>query len=69
MGTQETYPIDIAAIREDFPILDRMVGGDIDTPGEGEADTQPLVYLDNAATSHTPTQVVDSIVDYYHGYN
>ena len=69
MGTQETYPIDVGAIREDFPILDRMVGGDIETPGEGEGDTQPLVYLDNAATSHTPEPVVDSIVDYYHGYN
>jgi cysteine desulfurase/selenocysteine lyase len=69
MGTQETYPIDVGAIREDFPILDRKVGGDIETPGEGEGDTQPLVYLDNAATSHTPTQVVDAIVDYYHGYN
>ena len=69
MGTQETYPIDVGAIREDFPILDRKVGGDIETPGEGEGDTQPLVYLDNAATSHTPTQVVDTIVDYYHGYN
>ena len=69
MGTQETYPIDVGAIREDFHILDRKVGGDIETPGEGEGDTQPLVYLDNAATSHTPTQVVDTIVDYYHGYN
>ena len=69
MGTQETYPIDVGTIREDFPILDRKVGGDIETPGEGEGDTQPLVYLDNAATSHTPTQVVDTIVDYYHGYN
>ncbi|GGJ05659.1 cysteine desulfurase [Halobellus salinus] len=69
MGTQETYPIDVGAIREDFPILDRMVGGDIETPGEGEGDTQPLVYLDNAATSHTPEPVVDSIADYYRGYN
>ena len=69
MGTQETYPIDVGAIRADFPILDRMVGGDIETPGEGAEDTKPLVYLDNAATSHTPDPVVDSIVDYYHGYN
>ncbi|MBB6647875.1 bifunctional cysteine desulfurase/selenocysteine lyase SufS [Halobellus ruber] len=69
MGTQETYPIDVGAIRADFPILDRMVGGDIETPGEGADDTEPLVYLDNAATSHTPKPVVDSIVDYYHGYN
>ncbi|MFB6089661.1 MAG: bifunctional cysteine desulfurase/selenocysteine lyase SufS [Halobellus sp.] len=69
MGTQETYPIDVASIREDFPILDRKVGGDIETPGEGPDDARPLVYLDNAATSHTPEPVVDSIVDYYRGYN
>ncbi|MFB6250574.1 MAG: aminotransferase class V-fold PLP-dependent enzyme [Halobellus sp.] len=69
MGTQETQPLDVASIREDFPILDRMVGGEIETPGEGPADTRPLVYLDNAATSQTPESVVESIVDYYYGYN
>jgi cysteine desulfurase/selenocysteine lyase len=30
---------------------------------------QPLVYLDNAATSQTPQQVIDVIVEYYQGYN
>ncbi|MFC6874477.1 bifunctional cysteine desulfurase/selenocysteine lyase SufS [Halobellus marinus] len=69
MGTQETYPIDVAGIREDFPILDRQVGGDIETPGETADDTHPLVYLDNAATSQTPKAVVESLVDYYYGYN
>lgn len=69
MKTQESYPIDVAAIREDFPILARKVGGDVTTPGEGEGDTEPLVYLDNAATSQTPKRVVESIVDYYYGYN
>src|SRR6056297_2107914 len=69
MGVQESYPIDVAAIREDFPILDRKVGGDSTVPGEGEDDDLPLVYLDNAATSQTPKQVVDAIVDYYYGYN
>jgi len=69
MGTQETYPIDVGSIRRDFPILDRMVGGDIETPGEDDGDTQPLVYLDNAATSHTPDPVVDAISEYYRGYN
>ena len=69
MRTQEQYPIDVEAIREDFPILDRQVGGDIETPGEGPDDTRPLVYLDNAATSQTPKPVVESIVDYYYGYN
>lgn len=49
--------LDIQAIREDFPILKRKVNG------------QPLAYLDNAATSQTPDQVVNVIVDYYHRYN
>lgn len=44
-------------IRKDFPILNRKVNG------------QPLVYFDNAATSQTPTQVIDAIVDYYSNYN
>jgi cysteine desulfurase/selenocysteine lyase len=69
MELQDSYPIDVAAIREDFPVLARKVGGDVTTPGEGDSDTEPLVYLDNAATSQTPKQVVDSIVDYYYGYN
>ncbi|WP_101295101.1 bifunctional cysteine desulfurase/selenocysteine lyase SufS [Halegenticoccus soli] len=69
MSTQEQYPIDVEAVREDFPILRRKVGGDVTTPGEGPDDTKPLVYLDNAATSQTPKQVVEAIVDYYYGYN
>ncbi len=49
--------LDIQTIRKDFPILKRKVNG------------YPLVYLDNAATSQTPEQVIDVIVDYYHNYN
>ncbi|MBT8306586.1 MAG: cysteine desulfurase [Maribacter sp.] len=49
--------MDVALIRKDFPILDREVNGN------------PLVYLDNAATSQTPRQVIDAIVDYYSNYN
>ncbi|GAB5473337.1 MAG: cysteine desulfurase [Maribacter sp.] len=49
--------IDVQKIREDFPILTREVNG------------KPLVYLDNAATSQTPQQVIDVIVDYYQHYN
>ncbi len=49
--------IDIKKIREDFPILKREVNG------------KPLVYFDNAATSQTPQQVIDVIVDYYSNYN
>jgi len=50
-------PFDIQKIRADFPILSRKVNG------------HPLVYLDNAATSQTPRQVVDTIADYYYRYN
>lgn len=49
--------LNIAAIRKDFPILKRKVNG------------YPLVYLDNAATSQTPRQVIEVIVDYYSNYN
>ncbi|WP_297704430.1 cysteine desulfurase [uncultured Eudoraea sp.] len=52
-----TTKLDIDTIRKDFPILHRKVNG------------YPLVYLDNAATSQTPKQVIDSIVDYYSRYN
>jgi cysteine desulfurase/selenocysteine lyase len=69
MGTQEQYALDVASIRDDFPILDRRVGGDVTVPGPDEHDDTPLVYLDNAATSHTPDQVVDAIADYYRSYN
>ena len=47
----------IETIRKDFPILSRKVNGN------------PLVYLDSAATSQTPQQVIDVIVDYYSNYN
>lgn len=49
--------LDVHNIRKDFPILSRQVNG------------KPLVYLDNAATSQTPQQVIDCIVDYYSNYN
>ena len=50
-------PFDVETIRKDFPILSRTVNG------------KPLIYLDNAATSQTPQQVIDVIVDYYSNYN
>lgn len=49
--------INIDKIRKDFPILNRKVNG------------KPLIYLDNAATSQTPQQVINVIVDYYSNYN
>jgi cysteine desulfurase/selenocysteine lyase len=48
---------DVQRIREDFPILRRQVYG------------KPLVYLDNAATSQKPRQVIDALVNYYENYN
>jgi cysteine desulfurase/selenocysteine lyase len=50
-------PLDVSAIRRDFPILARKVHG------------KPLVYLDNAATSQKPRQVIQALVDYYEGMN
>ena len=49
--------IDVKEIRKDFPILQRMVNG------------KPLVYLDNAATSQKPRQVIEAITNYYANYN
>ena len=53
----EKAHFDVETIRKDFPILSRKVNG------------YPLVYFDNAATSQTPQQVIDTIVDYYSRYN
>ncbi|MEF8757071.1 MAG: SufS family cysteine desulfurase [Halobacteriales archaeon] len=57
MSTFDTEPIDVARIREDFPILQREFDGD------------QLVYLDNAATTQTPEPVVEAIADYYRTTN
>lgn len=47
-------PLDVAKIRADFPIL------------AAELPTgRPLVYLDNAATTQRPRQVIQAIVDVY----
>ena len=47
----------IQKIRADFPIL------------QSKVHNKPLVYFDNAATSQTPVQVINTIVDYYKKYN
>jgi len=44
---------DIAAIRRDFPILNQQING------------HPLVYLDNAASSQKPVQVIEAVDQYY----
>lgn len=43
--------------RQDFPILSEKIYG------------KPLVYLDNAATTQTPVQVTDIMLEYYNKYN
>ncbi len=52
-----TAALDIAAIRADFPILSREVRG------------RPLVYLDNAATTQKPRQVIEALTHYYSNTN
>ena len=47
---------DVEKIRLDFPILAKEIFGN------------PLVYLDNAATSQKPRHVIDALVDYYENF-
>ena len=48
---------DVYAIRKDFPILEKTVNGN------------PLVYIDNAATTQKPRAVIESHVDFYLHHN
>ena len=48
---------DIQQVRKDFPILNQTVNG------------KPLVYLDNAATTQKPVQVINRMVAYYENEN
>lgn len=50
-------PLDVAAIRKDFPILGQSVNG------------HRLVYLDSASSSQKPTAVLDAMTDYYETTN
>ena len=49
--------MDIREIKKDFPILGINV------------NKKPLIYLDNAATTQKPIQVIEAISDYYRNYN
>lgn len=50
--------LDTDAIRKDFPVLQRLLHED-----------KPLVYLDNAATSQKPRQVLEALTGYYERHN
>lgn len=47
----------VEELRKDFPILSKIVHG------------KPLVYLDNAATTHKPSSVLDAMRNYHHMHN
>lgn len=49
--------LDVAKISQDFPILEKKIHG------------KRLVYLDNAATSQKPRQVIEAISNYYLNHN
>lgn len=49
--------LNVEQIRAQFPVLQEQVNG------------QPLVYLDNAATTQKPQAVIDALVEYYSTYN
>ncbi|MBL7768622.1 MAG: cysteine desulfurase [Flavipsychrobacter sp.] len=55
--TRSELLFDVDTIREEFPILKRMVKG------------KPLVYLDNAATTQKPLAVIEGLTRYYSEYN
>lgn len=49
--------MDVQGIRKEFPLLDTKINGN------------PLVYLDNAATTQKPRVVTDALLDYYRTLN
>ena len=52
-ASSPTLAFDPELIRRDFPVLDQQVHG------------RPLVYLDNAATTHKPRAVIEAVARYY----
>ena len=53
----QSVEFDVEKVRKDFPILHQMING------------KPLIYLDNAATSQKPKNVIDAVETYYREYN
>ncbi|MCU1453289.1 MAG: cysteine desulfurase-like protein SufS subfamily [Acidimicrobiales bacterium] len=54
---ERTDPIDVAAVKADFPLLAREIKG------------RPIVYLDSAATSQKPRSVIEAMTGYYETIN
>jgi cysteine desulfurase / selenocysteine lyase len=52
-STSDARPLDVPAIREDFPALRQRVHG------------KPLAWLDNAATTQKPQSVIDALSRFY----
>ena len=52
-----TQVADLAACRDDFPVLQQRVNG------------KPLIYLDSAATTQKPQSVIDAVTGFYREYN
>jgi len=50
-------PYDVEKVRHDFPILNRLING------------KPLTYLDSAATTQKPREVIDELTRFYNEYN
>jgi len=57
MTTAPERRLDVAAIRRDFPILEREIYG------------KRLAYLDNTATTQKPVQVLHALDEFYRTYN
>ena len=57
VATTRRSQLDVEFVRKQFPILQQKVNG------------HNLVYFDNAATTQKPVSVIQSLVDYYSGYN
>ena len=45
--------MDVSKVREDFPILRRLING------------KPIIYFDNAATTQKPRKVIEALSNYY----
>ena len=58
LGQQDRHPaFDVHAVRRDFPILSERING------------KQLIWLDNAATTHKPRQVIERIAHFYEHEN